>query len=160
MLIAISSISSSSSSRIGFLLSQMESWVLALYHGQSSRLLSENCISNSRRTASNCNCQYVSQFCSSDHDVASECEHPKRGKKLKYPRNLSLKEIKSCYRDKLPVGLLVLDYLALSTSQEGYFFEMNGIFRLHFHNYFDSFLASAKWSLSKSIFIPQFKYII
>lgn len=127
VLIAISSISSSSSSRIGFLLSQMESRVLALYHGQSSRLLSENCISNSRRTASNCNCQYVSQFCSSDHDVASECENPKRGKKLKYPRNLSLKEIKSCYRDKLPVGLLALGYITLS----------NGVFRLRFHNYFD-----------------------
>ena len=55
------------------------------------------------------------------------CENPKRGKKLKYPRNLSLKEIKSCYRDKLPVGLLSLGYITLS----------NGVFHLRFHNYFD-----------------------
>ena len=84
-------------------------------------------------------------------------------KKVKYPRNLSLEENKELLSWQAP-SLLVLDYLTLSISQEGYFFEicpsLNGIFRLHFHNYFDSFLASAKWSLSKSIFTPQFKYII
>ena len=142
----------------------MESWVLALYHGHSSRLLSENCITNSRCTASNCNCQYVSQFCSSDHDVASECENPKRGKKLKYPRNLSLKEIKSCYRDKLPVGLLALGYITPSTSPEGPLFEicpsLNGISAFIFTTTSILFLASTKWYLSTSIFTPQLKYVI
>ena len=84
-------------------------------------------------------------------------------KKVKYPRNLSLeenKELLSWQLPQLPVGLLVLDYLALWTSQEGFFFEicpsLNGIFTTTSI----SFLASTKWYLSKSIFIPQFKYII
>ena len=80
------------------------------------------------------------KFCSSNNDVASECKNSKREKKLKHSRNLSLKEIKSCYRDKLSVGLLALGYITLSISQEGRLFEfcssLSGIFRLHFHNYF------------------------
>ena len=142
----------------------MESWVLALYHGHSSRLLSENCITNSRCTASNCNCQYVSQFCSSDHDVASDCKNSMREKKFKHPQNLSLKEVKSYYRDKLPVGLLALGYITPSTSPEGPLFEicpsLNGISAFIFTTTSILFLALTKWYLSKSIFTPQLKYVI
>ena len=142
----------------------MESWVLALYHDQSSGLLSENCITNSRCTASNCNCEYVSQFCSSDHDVASDCKNSMREKKFKHPQNLSLKEVKSYYRDKLPVGLLALGYITPSTSPEGPLFEicpsLNGISAFIFTTTSILFLASTKWYLSKSIFIPQLKYMI
>ena len=142
----------------------MESWVLALYHGHSSRLLSENCITNGRCTASNCNCQYVSQFCSSDHDVASDCKNSMREKKLKHPQNLSLKEVKSYYRDKLPVGLLALGYITPSTSPEGPLFEicpsLNGISAFIFTTTSILFLALTKWYLSKSIFTPQLKYVI
>ena len=141
----------------------MESWVLALYHGHSSRLLSENCITNGRCTVSNCNCQYVSQFCSSDHDVASDCKNSMREKKFKHPQNLSLKEVKSYYRDKLPVGLLALGYITPSTSPEGPLFEicpsLNGISAFIFTTTSILFLALTKWYLSKSIFTPQLKYV-
>ena len=43
----------------------------------------------SRCTVSNCNFQFVSQFLSNDHDVASECKNSEE-EKIKYPQNLSL----------------------------------------------------------------------
>ena len=72
---------------------------------------------------------------------------PREKKKLKYPRNLSLKEIKSCYRDKLPVGLVISHCRMVFSA---FVFATTSI----------SSLASVKWYQSKSIFIPQLKYII
>ena len=89
---------------------------------------------------------------------------PWEKKKLKHPQNLSLKEVKSCYRDKLPVGLLALGYITPSTSPEGPLFEicpsLNGISAFIFTTTSILFLASTKWYLSTSIFTPQLKYVI
>ena len=89
---------------------------------------------------------------------------PWEKKKLKHPQNLSLKEVKSCYRDKLPVGLLALGYITPSTSPEGPLFEicpsLNGISAFIFTTTSILFLASTKWYLSKSIFTPQLKYVV
>ena len=125
----------------GFLSSQMESWVLALYHGHSSRLLSENCITNSRCTASNCNCQYVSQFCSSDHDVASDCKNSMREKKIKTSTKSFVKRSKELLSWQAPSWLLSSWLYHTVDIARGFFVrnlsKPEWYFRLHFHNYFD-----------------------
>ena len=142
----------------------MESWVLALYHGHSSRLLSENCITNSRCTASNCNCQYVSQFCSSDHDVASDCKNSMREKKIKTSTKSFVKRSKELLSWQAPSWLVSSWLYHTVDIAEGSLFEicpsLNGISAFIFTTTSILFLASTKWYLSTSIFTPQLKYVI
>ena len=53
--------------------------------------------------------------------------------KKEYPRNLSLNEVKSFYRNKLPVDLSALGLYHTVDIGGGSF--VRNLFRIHFHNY-------------------------